>query len=126
MSNIIVVDDDYSTTSLIRILLEMDGHTVTTCVDTEGALDAARNGVNAFIVDCYLGTEASGIDLLRLIREHENPNVRESPVIMVSGDQRLTETVMEAGADRFLLKPYSPADLSKEVEKLIAARSRRD
>ena len=123
MSKIIVVDDDYSTTSLVRMLLEMDGHAVTTCVEPEKALAAAREGVKAFIIDCYLDKKTSGIDLLRSIREHENPSIREAPVIMVSGDQRLTEEVTEAGADRFLLKPYSPADLSQQVEDVIAARA---
>lgn len=101
----------------------MDGYTVTTCVEPETALAAAREGVEAFIIDCYLDKQTSGIDLLRSIREHENPSISEAPVIMVSGDQRLTEEVTEAGADRFLLKPYSPADLSKQVEDLIAARA---
>jgi len=123
MSKVVVVDDDYSTTSLIRMLLEMEGYVVSTFTETSSALAEAEHGVTAFIIDCYLGKNVSGIDLLRAIRQHTDPNLRAAPIIMVSGDQRLAETVMEEGADLFLLKPYSPSDLTREMQELIAARA---
>lgn len=121
MSKVIVVDDDYGTTNLMRMLLEMEGFGVRTFSETTKALAAAEDGVTAFIIDCYLGKEASGVDLLRSIRAHDDAAIRQAPVIMVSGDQRLEAKVMAEGADRFLLKPYSPNDLTKEIQALIAA-----
>lgn len=121
MSKVIVVDDDYGTTNLIRMLLEMDGYSVLTFSETTRALEAAEEGVTAFIIDCYLGKNANGIDMLRSIRAHTDPGIRQAPVIMVSGDQRLAEKVITEGADRFLLKPYSPSDLTREIKALIAA-----
>lgn len=125
MSKVIVVDDDYSTTSLVKMLLEMEGYEVITCSNRETALDEADERATAFIIDCYLGKNLSGIDILRTLRGHDDPTVRDAPIIMVSGDQRLEEEVMEAGADRFLTKPYSPGDLSTVIEDLVAARTRR-
>lgn len=121
MSKVIVVDDDYSTTNLVRMFLEMEGFDVSTFNETTRALAAAEEGVTAFIIDCYLGKDASGIDMLRSIRKHSDAGVRQAPVIMVSGDQRLAERVITEGADRFLLKPYSPSDLTREIQALIAA-----
>lgn len=121
MAKVIVVDDDYSTTNLIRMLLEMEGYVVSTFTDTGQALREAEKGVNAFIIDCYLGKDATGIDLLQEIRRHKNAAVRNAPVIMVSGDERLAERVVDEGADMFLLKPYSPDDLTREVQDLITA-----
>ncbi len=123
MYKVIVVDDDYSTTSLIRMLLEMEGYSVSTFTDTSRGLAEAEDGVAAFIIDCYLGKDATGIDMLRSIRAHSNPGISEAPVIMVSGDQRLEETVLQEGADLFLLKPYSPSDLTRAIGALIAARA---
>lgn len=123
MAKIIVVDDDYSTTALIRMLLEMEGYAVSTFTNTAEALTAAANGVSAFIIDCYLGKDAGGIDMLRAIRRHADAAIRNAPIIMVSGDQRIAKTVMSEGADRFMLKPYSPNDLTNEINQLIAARA---
>lgn len=123
MAKIIVVDDDYSTTALIRMLLEMEGYAVSTFTNTAEALTAATNGVSAFIIDCYLGKDAGGIDMLRAVRRHTDDAIRNAPIIMVSGDQRIAKTVMSEGADRFMLKPYSPNDLANEINQLIAARA---
>lgn len=123
MAKVIVVDDDYSTTTLIRMLLEMEGYTVSTYTNTAGALGEAVDGVSAFIIDCYLGKDAGGVDLLRDIRSHPDSAIRSAPIIMVSGDQRLADTVLSEGADRFLLKPYSPSDLARVINELIAAKA---
>lgn len=123
MVKVIVVDDDYSTTNLVRMLLEMEGYTVSTFTDTGSALQEAEQGVSAFIIDCYLGKDASGIDLLRSIRQHTATDVRDTPVIMVSGDQRLAQKVVDEGADMFMLKPYSPNDLTREIQDLLATRA---
>lgn len=125
MSRIIVVDDDHGTTSLVKLLLEMEGYSVATFHNVKPVLDEARSGVSAFIIDCYFGQEASGIDLLRALRRHESMTVKEAPVIMVSGDSRMEREVKAAGADRFMLKPYSPNDLSREVKELIDGRASR-
>lgn len=123
MSKVIVVDDDHSTITLIRMLLEMEGYAVSTFANTDGALTDATDGVSAFIIDCYLGQDAGGVELLRDIRSHPQATVRNAPIIMVSGDQRLAERVLSEGADRFLLKPYSPSDLANVINELIAAKA---
>lgn len=123
MAKVIVVDDDYSTTNLMRMLLEMEGYTVSTFNDARNALEEAENGVNAFIIDCYLGSEATGLDLLRAVRRHTTADVRNAPVIMVSGDQRLAKEAVDEGADMFLLKPYSPKELTREIQDLITTKT---
>ncbi|HSM55388.1 MAG TPA: response regulator [Candidatus Sulfomarinibacteraceae bacterium] len=125
MSRIIVVDDDQGTTSLVKMLLEMEGYSVATFNSVQSVLEEAGNGVSAFIIDCYLGKKASGIDLLRSVRVHHNRAVKEAPVIMVSGDGRVESEARAAGADHFMLKPYSPNDLSREVKALIEGRASR-
>lgn len=125
MSRIIVVDDDQGTTSLVKMLLEMEGYSVAAFNTVRSVLEEADNGVSAFIIDCYLGKEASGIELLRELRVHDNRAVKEAPVIMVSGDSRVESEARAAGADHFMLKPYSPNELSREVKALLDGRANR-
>ena len=123
MNRVIVVDDDYSTTSLIKMLLEIEGYEVFTFGEITKVMQAAEAGVTVFIIDCYLGKNATGIDLLRSIRRHPDAAVRNAPVIMVSGDERIAARVVSEGADLFLLKPYSPNALTTEIKELIASKA---
>ena len=119
MARIIVVDDDYSTSRLVKMLLEMEGYDVVTCSEAETALMEADGGVNAFIIDCYLSGNESGLRLLEVIRQEETDVPSNIPIILVSGDQRLEDEAWSAGADAFILKPYSPNSLTDEVKRLL-------
>jgi CheY-like chemotaxis protein len=54
MKRIIVVDDDQTNVSLIKMLLELDGFTVEACTTIESAKTATANGVDVFVVDVNL------------------------------------------------------------------------
>ena len=113
------MDDDYSTSRLVKMLLEMEGYDVVTCSEARTALEEAEAGVNAFIIDCYLSGNESGLKLLEVIRQEETIVPSNIPIILVSGDQRLEEEAWSSGADAFILKPYSPGSLTEEVQRLL-------
>ncbi len=120
MGTLILVDDDRSNTSLIKMLLELDGFQVIACPGERQALSASRNGVDAFIIDCNLAQGDDGIALLRAIREGQTPAAIDCPVIMTSGDDRRSGEAELAGATRFLLKPFSTSSLSELLRSLLA------
>ena len=122
MKTIIVVDDDLTNTSLLQMLLEIEGYKVITCKNIEEGKAAAQEGANGFVVDCHLAGGVSGLSLLRDIREGKTAVSANTVIIMASGDHRLETESLESGADRFLLKPYSPTELSSELSKLLAER----
>ena len=119
MSNIIVVDDDPTNITLTKLLLELDGFSVTTCFDIASAKSYADEKTDAFLIDCHLARGASGIDLLRDIRSGSTAAEQEVVVIITSGDYRRESEASEAGADKFLLKPYPPESLSENLTKLL-------
>ena len=121
MKTIILVDDDRSNTTLIRILLEMDGFDVMVSPDVLRAQKAAENGVDAFVIDCNLAQGDDGIDLLLAIRNGLTAASSEVPVIMTSGDDRRLAEAEAAGATRFLIKPYSPTTLSIQLSDMLKA-----
>jgi DNA-binding response OmpR family regulator len=122
MKTIIVVDDDLTNTSLLQMLLEIEGYKVVTCKNIGEAVIAASDGADGFVVDCHLAGGVSGLSLLRDIRAGETAVSTNTVVIMASGDHRIEEEALQSGADRFLLKPYSPTQLSSELSNLIAER----
>ncbi|GJM42602.1 MAG: response regulator [Ardenticatenaceae bacterium] len=119
MTQIIVVDDDNTNSSLIKMLLELDGFTVESCEDQIKAEAAASPETKAFVVDCHLARGRSGLDLLRAVRAGETKAKLETAVIITSGDYRREEEAMESGANLFLLKPYPPNALSEVITKIL-------
>lgn len=120
MTQIIVVDDDNTNSSLIKMLLELDGFSVETCEDQKKAEDSASLNTEAFVIDCHLARGRSGLDLLRAIRAGETKADSETAVIVTSGDYRQEEEAVESGANLFLLKPYPPNTLSEVLTDLLA------
>ena len=120
MKQIIVVDDDNTNASLIKMLLELDGFSVATCEDQVNAEAAATSETQAFVVDCHLARGRSGLDLLRAIRAGKTNAPAETAVIVTSGDYRLEEESLKSGADLFLLKPYPPNTLSEVIGNILA------
>jgi two-component system chemotaxis response regulator CheY len=123
MSRIIVVDDDMSTGRLLKMLLEMEGYEVVTCATTAAAVSAADGGAEALIIDCYLANDENGLELLQDIRDGKTSLPSHVPVFMVSGDQRLKQRAETSGATAFLLKPYSPGDLTGYIREALGAES---
>ena len=112
MPKIMLVEDDATMLSLLKTLLRLEGFETTTLSEQENVLDALhRENPDAILLDVHL-TQGNGLDFLREIRsDHEFNNVF---VIMQSG-MNLTEECKTAGADAFLLKPYTPDSLIKTI-----------
>lgn len=119
MAKVLVVDDDTSTTALLRLLLELEGFDVETSANLSQAVEAAGDEIEALIIDCNLADGESGVDLLRAIREGETAAPLDVPAILVSGDPRLESGALEAGASFFLVKPYPPSLLTETVHRLV-------
>ena len=119
MTQIIVVDDDNTNSSLIKMLLELDGFSVETCEDQTKAEKAATANTKAFVIDCHLARGRSGLDLLRAVRAGETNAKKETAVIITSGDYRQEKESLESGANLFMLKPYPPNSLSETLTNLL-------
>ena len=122
MKTVALVDDDRANTTLIRMLLEMDGFSVVVCPDVERATKAAKQNIDAFVIDCNLAQGGDGIDLLVAIRNGKTGADPELPVIVTSGDDRRLIEAENAGATQFLTKPYSPSTLSTRLSELLEVK----
>lgn len=108
MAKVLIVDDDHTMVSLLATLLELDGFEV---VPTTQASDLEQNlrkdQPDLLIMDVFMAS-GDGIELLRKVRS--TSEFSNLPVIMTSG-MDVEDQCIEAGANGFMLKPYSPPDL---------------
>jgi len=118
---ILVVDDDAKIRRLVRTYLERDGHRVVEAADGPAAVDALRRDGPALVV---LDLMLPGIDGLAIIRDLRASarSPAERPLILVLSARGLTSDRIEGlsvGADDYLAKPFSPAELALRVRRLL-------
>lgn len=117
----LVVDDDAKIRRLVRAYLERDGHRVVEAADGPAAVEALRRERPAAVV---LDLMLPGIDGLSIIRDLRAavPEPAARPPILVVSARGLTSDRIEGlsvGADDYLPKPFSPAELALRVRRLL-------
>lgn len=108
---VLVVDDDPVTLEVLGAILDLEDFEVETCPDGDEALRRlAERRYDVLILDVMMpGTD--GLEVCRRVRA--NPPTAELPVILLTAKARDTdrEAGLEAGADAYLTKPFSPLEL---------------
>ncbi|GAA4943263.1 response regulator transcription factor [Actinoplanes utahensis] len=123
MTTVLIADDEADHRELLTLVLERLGYDVVAAGDSTGALALlSEGGVDAALIDVRM-PGISGIELCRIIRE--SPTTESLPVMVVSADvhRHQMTTALHAGADDFLSKPFSRAELAARLEALIGDRS---
>jgi DNA-binding response OmpR family regulator len=116
---ILIVEDDAALQYVIARVLENDGFAVDVVGDGAAGIDAARAGdYDVVLLDWMLPT-LSGIDVCRALRA-ESP----VPIIMLTAKESEANRVLglELGADDYVTKPFSAAELISRIRSLIRRR----
>src|SRR5919201_2556922 len=113
---ILVVDDDPKIVTLVRTYLERDGYRVIAAGDGRSALETARERRPALIVLDVMLPEIDGVAVTRLLRRDS-----DIPILMLSARGSVSDRVigMSEGADDYLAKPFSPAELVVRVKAIL-------
>ena len=121
---VLVVDDQHSMRGLTRHSLERMG--VTQVIDVssgELALETLKTEKFDLIISDWNMEGISGLDLLTSIRK--NPVIGKLPFIMATSESSKAQVMAaaQAGANNYVLKPFSVADLKGKVEAVLGALS---
>ena len=118
MAKILIVDDSNYARRVHRKIIESRGHTVVEASTGMGAIETYfLEHPDVVLLDLSM-EDMGGVDVLKRLREMDPA----SRVIVISADvQRTTgESVMAAGAKRFLGKPVLPDRLLGDLEAVLA------
>jgi len=114
---ILVLDDDTDIGTMIKMMLEYKGYSVTVSERAEQAAEVLQdNGVDLIIMDMLL-SGVNGTDLC--IELKKNSSTSHIPVIMISAHPNAKEICLEAGADEFISKPFDMQDILSKIDRLI-------
>ncbi len=116
---ILVVDDDAKIVRLVRTYLEREGFSVVTAADGPGALDAIERHRPALVVLDLMLPELDGRAVTRAVRRDDE--AAATPILIVSARGSTIDRIagFEDGADDYLAKPFSPAELVLRIKSIL-------
>lgn len=119
MARILVAEDDDDIRDLVAFKLGRSGHAVVAVADGAAAVAACEADPPDLVLVDVLMPEMTGLDVVRRLRL--DPALAEVPVIVLTAhaQQSDIEEGFRAGADEYLVKPFSPRDLASRVDSLL-------
>jgi DNA-binding response OmpR family regulator len=115
-TQILVIDDDMAITELMSMLLKTHGFDVITSNSgAEGIQLAETHKPNAILLDLMM-PDVDGWQVCKSIRAFSN-----TPILVLSAinDPRMVASVLDAGADDFLVKPVPSGVLVAHIRKMV-------
>jgi two-component system phosphate regulon response regulator PhoB len=121
-AQILVVEDEQAISELIAINLSRAGHRVQVALDGEAAVDMVRTSLPDLMLVDWMLPGMSGIDLVRQLRSEQR--TRDVSIILLTArdDERDKITGLEAGADDYMTKPFSPRELIARISAVLRRR----
>lgn len=120
---ILVVDDQDELRLLISLSLQSLGRIVEAANAEQAMARFASERPDLIVLDIWLGPGASGLDVCAQLRS--DPANAATRIILLSacGQQSDIAAGMAAGADLYVVKPFSPIELIDAVSGLMASTS---
>jgi two-component system, OmpR family, phosphate regulon response regulator PhoB len=116
---VLIVEDDPSLAELLRYTIGQNGfRTALAAAGTEAVRMARRQRPHLVLLDLAL-PGLSGLEVCRTLRRH--PPTRDLPVITLSvlDDEATKVQGLDAGADDYVVKPFSPAELVARMRAVL-------
>lgn len=115
-----IAEDERDIRELISFTLKFAGHEVIATSNGEEALQVARNEMPDLILLDVRMPRLSGYEACEIIKT--DPRTRQIPVVFLSakGQESEVKTGLEAGADEYILKPFSPDQLTARITAILS------
>ena len=120
---ILVVEDDKSLLPMITYNIEKNGFKVKSATNGEDALLLIKEEIPSLAIFDWMIPEPNGLELCKILRrKQETSNL---PIIMLTAREEEEDRIrgLEYGADDYISKPFSPAELIARIKALIRSSS---
>ncbi|MCP8315187.1 MAG: response regulator [archaeon] len=121
MAKILVVDDEQDILELARVILENKGYEVITAKDGNEALEKVSASKPDLIILDIIMPRKNGLEVCKILKS--NPKTKSICILMftVLGRDSDREQGLKAGADDYLVKPFSAEELIETIKKYLAS-----
>lgn len=123
MSRILVAEDDDDIRDLLVFKLSAAGHELTAVADGPSALVVAEDPLDLVLLDVNM-PGMSGYDVCRTLRSRSATSTVPILLLTAKGQEADVQRGFDAGADDYIVKPFSPRELLSRVEAVLARSTR--
>jgi DNA-binding response OmpR family regulator len=120
VARIVIADDDADIRELVVFKLRHGGHEVIPVADGAAAVEACSSQRPDLVILDVMMPGMSGLEAARALRK--DTDLAGLPIIMLTARAQESdiEQGFEAGADDYVVKPFSPRELASRVEAVLA------
>ncbi len=124
MAKILIAEDEPDIRSLVAFTLKFAGHTVVDVSNGADAVEAAKTEQPELILMDVRMPRMTGYEACQAMKA--DPRTAEIPVVFLSakGQESEIRDGLQAGASEYLLKPFSPMELTEKVAELLQKYAR--
>lgn len=117
--SILIVDDEDDVVGLLQLVFETNGFLARTAGNGKAAVASAYENPPDVIVLDVMMPEMDGWQVLKILKGDER--TRHIPVVMLSAraERRDKMIGLQEGAEAYIAKPFSPAEVVREVQALL-------
>lgn len=117
--SVLVVDDEPMARTLLRLMLVRAGFEVVEAEDGYDALDKLKEGEPDVMILDVMMPGIDGFHVCETVRA--TPSTSELPIIMLSAktDMASANKGLRLGANKYLTKPISPEELTRQVRDVL-------
>lgn len=120
-TRVLIVDDSSTIVTVLKRMLQQSGYLTLEAGDAEKGVEIAlAERPDIIFLDIVL-PGMNGFAALRMLRREAS--TKDIPIIMMSGNEQATEQfyAQRIGADDFMKKPFSRAEVFVRIERLLDA-----
>ena len=120
---ILVVEDDKSLLPMITYNIEKNGFQVSSATNGEDALLLMKEEIPSLAIFDWMIPAPSGLELCKIVRR--KPETSNLPIIMLTAKEEEEDRIkgLDYGADDYITKPFSPAELIARIKALLRRSS---
>ena len=119
MSKILVIDDDLAINELIKVNLELSGHTIFQAFEGTTGFALCKQELPSLVILDVMMPEVDGFTVAQRIRKNEN--TKDIPILMLTALSQINDKVngFNIGVDDYLVKPFEMEELQVRVRALL-------
>ena len=120
MAKILIAEDEPDIRELVAFMLRFAGYEVLAAANGEEAVQTASRELPDLVLMDVRMPRMTGYDACRLMKA--DPDLRDVPVVFLSakGQESEIQSGLDAGAEEYLLKPFSPDELTNRVRAILS------
>lgn len=118
MKKILLVDDESDVRTLLEATIARKGYEVLQASTAQEALDLSQDKKpDLILMDIFMPGDFGGLEATRMLKG--DAKTRGSKIIVLTASNGTKQEALNAGADDYLVKPFSPLELLYKIDGLV-------